>query len=53
LFDVLACWRERAINVKGAPIDCGHTPQEEKPDEVYARLLSFLGPPLESEQAAG
>jgi haloacetate dehalogenase len=53
LFDVLACWRERAINVEGAPIDCGHTPQEEKPDEVYARLLRFLGPPVESEQAAG
>jgi haloacetate dehalogenase len=48
MFDVLACWRERAMNVEGEPIDCGHTPQEEKPDDVHARLLSFLGSSLQS-----
>jgi haloacetate dehalogenase len=49
-FDVLACWRERAINVEGEPVDCGHTLQEEKPDDVYARLLTFLGPAVQRGQ---
>jgi haloacetate dehalogenase len=27
LFDVLETWREKAVNVSGRALDCGHTPQ--------------------------
>ena len=42
LFDVLETWREKAVNVSGRVLDCGHTLQEERPDETAAELLSFL-----------
>ena len=42
-FDVLALWRERASDVRGAPLDCGHFLPEERPDETLAALRSFLG----------
>ncbi len=41
-FDVLSCWRDQATQVEGGPIDCGHTPQEERPNEVLQRLLAFF-----------
>ncbi|MDE2364395.1 MAG: alpha/beta hydrolase [Hyphomicrobiales bacterium] len=42
LFDVLAAWREKARDVTGFPLDCGHTLQEEAPQEMLAALMAFL-----------
>lgn len=42
LYDVLATWREKAVDVRGRALDCGHTLQEELPDEVLAELHQFL-----------
>jgi haloacetate dehalogenase len=42
LYDVLETWREKAVNVSGRALDCGHTLQEERPDETAAELLNFL-----------
>ncbi|AWN48913.1 hydrolase [Methylobacterium terrae] len=42
-YDVLETWREKARDVRGRALDCGHTLQEERPDEVSAALLDFLG----------
>ncbi|KQT60984.1 hydrolase [Methylobacterium sp. Leaf456] len=42
-YDVLGTWREKARDVRGHALDCGHTLQEERPDEVAAALLQFLG----------
>lgn len=43
LYDVLETWREKALDVSGHAYDCGHTLQEERPDDVIADLLTFLG----------
>ena len=44
-FDVLDVWREMARDVRGVAIpECGHLPQEERPDVVNAELLAFLEP---------
>jgi haloacetate dehalogenase len=42
LYDVLECWREKASDVRGEPIDCGHSPQEEAPEALLAALDNFL-----------
>jgi haloacetate dehalogenase len=42
LYDVLATWREKASDVRGRALDCGHAPQEEVPDETLRELLPFL-----------
>ena len=42
LYDVLATWREKARDVRGRALDCGHTLQEELPDDVLLELLQFL-----------
>jgi haloacetate dehalogenase len=42
LYDVLATWREKARDVRGHAIDCGHSPQEEAPDALLHRLKDFL-----------
>lgn len=42
-YDVLATWRDKARNVSGGPIDCGHSPQEEQPEDTLAALDVFLG----------
>jgi len=42
LYDVLATWREKAADVSGAAIDCGHFLPEEAPDATLQALLSFL-----------
>jgi len=43
LYDVLETWREKATNVSGRAFDCGHTLQEENPEETLAELSAFLG----------
>ena len=40
--DMLATWRERASDVRGRGLDCGHFLPEEKPEEVASELLGFL-----------
>jgi haloacetate dehalogenase len=42
LYDVLATWRAVAADVRGQPLDCGHSPQEERPAQTAAALLEFL-----------
>lgn len=41
-FDVLATWREVALDVRGGALDCGHYIPEERPEEFTAALLDFL-----------
>ena len=40
--DMITSWRERANDVRGRAIDCGHFLPEEAPDETVAELLAFL-----------
>ena len=40
--DMLTVWRERAIDVRGKPLDCGHFLPEELPEETTVELLAFL-----------
>ena len=40
--DMLTVWRERAVDVCGKPLDCGHFLPEELPAETTAELLTFL-----------
>jgi haloacetate dehalogenase len=42
LYDVLATWRDKANHVEGRALDCGHTLQEELPDETFAELEHFF-----------
>ncbi|MDD3395562.1 MAG: alpha/beta hydrolase [Anaerotignum sp.] len=42
LYDVLGVWRERAENVVGGPLPCGHFLPEEAPEESYWALIEFL-----------
>lgn len=44
-YDVLATWRERAIDVRGRAIACGHFLPEEAPEETTRELLDFLRSP--------
>ena len=39
--NMLDTWRERATDVRGGPIDCGHFLPEEAPDGVTNQLLGF------------
>ncbi|WP_183508900.1 alpha/beta fold hydrolase [Methylobacterium brachythecii] len=41
-YDVLATWREKALDVRGHALECGHTLQEERPDLVLAALEGIL-----------
>lgn len=41
-YDVLASWRARAADVRGAALPCGHYLPEEAPEETLAHLLDFL-----------
>ncbi len=42
LFDVLGAWKEKAANVRGHPVKCGHFIPEEAPDELLRDLIPFL-----------
>jgi haloacetate dehalogenase len=35
-------WKERASDVRGKMLPCGHYPAEQAPDETYAELRAFL-----------
>jgi len=41
-YDVLEVWRERAHEVSGRALDCGHYLAEEAPEDTLAALMSFL-----------
>jgi haloacetate dehalogenase len=41
-YDVLAVWRERATEVSGKSLPCGHWLAEEAPGEVLAEVRRFL-----------
>lgn len=41
-YDVLALWREKAVDVQGAGLDCGHFLPEEAPAEVAGSILRFM-----------
>jgi haloacetate dehalogenase len=41
-FDVLATWRERALDVRGRGLACGHYLPEEAPEETLKELLTFF-----------
>ncbi|MGH6629030.1 MAG: alpha/beta fold hydrolase [Burkholderiales bacterium] len=42
LFDVLGTWKEKAVDVRGHPLPCGHFIPEEAPHELLASVLPFL-----------
>ena len=42
LFDVLATWKEKATDVRGHPVPCGHFIPEEAPERLLADLRVFL-----------
>lgn len=41
-FDVLSLWRERACDVSGRTLPCGHYLAEEAPEQVIAEAQSFF-----------
>ena len=41
-FDVLALWRERAVQVTGASLPCGHYIAEEAPQPLLQEAIEFL-----------
>ena len=43
-FDVLDLWRERATNVSGTSLPCGHYIAEEAPQALLAEALAFFKP---------
>jgi haloacetate dehalogenase len=53
LYDVLQTWHDKADDVSGRGLDCGHTLQEEAPDEVLSALRQFLRPAHRPTGSAG
>ena len=41
-FNVLDTWKERALNVSGKSLPCGHWMPEQLPQEVYDEVSKFL-----------
>ena len=41
-FKPIEAWRERASNVRGRMLPCGHYPAEQAPDETYDELRRFF-----------
>ena len=41
-FRPVEAWRERAADVRGKMLPCGHYPAEQAPDETYAELRAFF-----------
>ena len=42
IYDVLAIWKEKGVNVRGQGVAAGHNVQEDAPAEVLAELRPFL-----------
>ena len=42
LFDVVDTWKEKAHNVMGKSLPCGHFIPEEAPDELLSEIVPFL-----------
>jgi haloacetate dehalogenase len=42
LFDGLAPWQERAVQVSGHALDCGHYLPEEAPEKVLVEIENFI-----------
>ncbi len=42
LYDVPATWQEKALDVRGRAMPCGHSPQEECPDVLLSAIMPFL-----------
>jgi haloacetate dehalogenase len=42
LYDVLETWREKALDVSGCAVPCGHSVQEEAPELFLDHVLPFL-----------
>jgi haloacetate dehalogenase len=38
----IEAWVERALDVRGKMLDCGHYPAEQAPDETYRELRDFF-----------
>jgi haloacetate dehalogenase len=38
----IEAWKERALDVRGAMLPCGHYPAEQAPEETLAELLGFF-----------
>jgi haloacetate dehalogenase len=41
-YDILEIWRERAEDVQGVALDCGHFLPEEDPERTASELIRFL-----------
>lgn len=41
-YDVLQTWRDKALDVRGRALDCGHAIPEEAPEDLMSELLAFL-----------
>ena len=42
LYDVTATWRDKADNVQGIALDCGHAIPEEAPEALLDHILAFI-----------
>ena len=42
LYDVTSTWKEKAMDVRGKAMPCGHSPQEECPEALLAAIMPFL-----------
>ncbi len=43
-YQPIEAWLERATDVRGKMLPCGHYPAEQVPDETYQELRAFFGP---------
>lgn len=41
-YDVLSTWQDKAVDVQGFGLECGHYISQEKPAELLAALDEFL-----------
>ncbi|WP_107671395.1 alpha/beta fold hydrolase [Cyanothece sp. BG0011] len=41
-YDVINSWKQRAINVQGQALNCGHFLPEESPEDTYQSIQAFL-----------
>jgi haloacetate dehalogenase len=41
-YNVIETWKEKAVDVRGRALDCGHFLPEEKPEDVLGELINFF-----------